>query len=225
MPTAAGEPGDVLSDASGVPLAVSLRSTYALDPRLVGDGACLLAMAHRLGLPVAEGVAVTVAGVATDERLDGLKHAWRRTRGPVGVMLSDRGPRSGLGVGPSRCDGSTWEGLLDGVYTTLAYDRLENPSRDGGSWAIVVLRVPTGGCRVLAQSGDRGRVRLWAADGQSAPHWLDRLRLRALARQARERLGRPVSLEATRTADGDWVITDLRYRVSRIVRSHHPGGR
>ncbi|HEY3480629.1 MAG TPA: hypothetical protein VGL02_17175 [Streptomyces sp.] len=225
MPTAAGEPGDVLSDASGVPLAVSLRSMYALDPRLVGDGACLLAMAQRLGLPVAEGVAVTVAGVETDERLDGLRHAWRHTRGPVSVLLSDRGPRSGLGVGPSRCDASTWDGLLDGVYATLAYDRLENPTRDGRSWAILVLGVPAGGRRVLAQSGDRGRVRLWSADGHRAPRWLDRLRVRALARQARELLGRPVSLEATRTADGDWVITDLRYRVSRIVRSHQPGER
>ncbi|MEE4546853.1 hypothetical protein V2S66_33415 [Streptomyces sp. V4-01] len=220
MPAAAGGPGDVLTDASGIPLAVGLHSTLALDAGLVGDGARLLAVANRLGLPVAEGVVITMAGVENDDRLDALKHAWRRTGGPVHVMLSDRGPRSGLSVGPSRCDASTWEGLLDDVHDILAYDLLENPSRADGSWAILVLKVPAGSRRVLAQADHRGHIRLMAADEQRRLSWRARLRLRALARQARELVGRPVSLEAMCTADGDWVVTDLRHLVSRIVRSH-----
>ncbi|MYS21432.1 hypothetical protein GA0115240_13078 [Streptomyces sp. DvalAA-14] len=223
MPTAADEPGDVLSDAGGTPLAVSLRSVHALDPGLVGNGTCLLAAAGRLGLPVADGVAVTTAGVANDDRLDALRHAWRRTRGPVHVLLSDRGPRSGLGVGPSRCDASTWSGLLDGLHDLLAYDQLENPGHAEGPWAILVLKVPADGRCAIVESDHRGRIRLWAADGRRTLNWPARVRLRALARQTRERIGRPISLEAMRTEDGDWVITDLRHRVSRIARSRPAG--
>lgn len=224
MPAYENDPGDVLTDARGVPLVVHLGSAHALNPELVGDGVRLLALAGRVGLPVADGVVVTVPGVENDDRLHALRHAWQHARGPVRLLLSDRGDRSGLGVGPSRYDASTWPGLLDGVHGVLAYDRLENPGRAGHPWAILVLKVPADGCGVIVQCDHRGRIRLWAADGRSALPWRTRVQLRALGRQVRERIGRPVSLEVMRSDDGDWVITDLRRQVCRIVRTPDTGG-
>lgn len=214
MPAAADRPTHVLTDTRGALIAVDLHSRHALDPGLVGDGACRLATAAQLGLPVADGVVVTMAGVAHDAPLIALRHAWLRTRGQVHITLSDQGAGSGISANPSECDASTWSGLLDGLYALLAYDRAENPSRAGRPWAIVILAVPEGGTPVLVRTGPRKRVKvLGSPDGWGLTR-SSRNRLASLARRVMAALGRPVSIEAVEHDDGNWHIVDIRYRES-----------
>src|SRR4051794_14729481 len=115
----ANEPMDILTDDHGVPLAVSLDSPRAEDANLVGEGATLLATGRRLGLPVADGLVVTGAGLLCED-MHPLKHAWVHTGGPVRIIMSDRRLGGGLGAGPSAYHAETWLSMLDAMTKVLS---------------------------------------------------------------------------------------------------------
>lgn len=212
MPAAAGEPADVLADTGGNPLVVSLDSSHALDPVVVGDQAAWLANARLLGLPVADGVAVTAAGIAADDPLVALRHAWCRVRGRVRIMLTGCGMSGGSSPSVT-CDATTWMGLLNGVYDVLAHDRLENPSRCNGGWGVLILPLGSFAGSVLVETGPSGPPALWTSPDRSVVTESDRERVCLLAVLARTLLGRPMSMEMMTTGGGEWTIVDMRFHV------------
>lgn len=212
MPTAAGEPAGVLAGAGGVPLVVSLGSIHAQDPEAVGDTACLLAAARSVGMPVANGVVVTAAGIGADDPLPALHHAWLHMRGLVRIVLTDCGTSPGTGSSSALCDASTWMGLLNGVYDVLAYDIRENPGRRSSRWAILLLRVPSDAHSVLVEIGPGERLVTWSSHGQPLVG-RERRQVRRLAWRMAGWLGRPLSMELMTSGRGDWSIVDVRFPV------------
>lgn len=203
------EPTDILIDDHGVPLAVSLDSPRAEDASLVGEGAALLATGKRLGLPVADGLVVTGAGLSCED-MHALKHAWVHTGGPVRIIMSDRRPGGGLGAGPSAYHAETWLSMLDAMSKVLSYDGLENPTRGLWGWGVVVLKFPELGRPAILSRPPDGAVEVWTNDLAPLPTRSLRRRLCTLAEDVARLLGRPVSLEVLSGPEGELSIVDLR---------------
>ncbi|MCT9931189.1 hypothetical protein N5079_13285 [Planotetraspora sp. A-T 1434] len=209
-------------DRAAVPMAIPLGAPESLDAELVGDGAALLSRALRLGLPVAYGFVVPAAAINAEDSgmLPALRQAWARTKGPVRIALSVSSPSGdGFGAGPHFHDGSTWNGLLDGLCDVLLHNNLENPYARWRPWSIVVQRVPAVHRSVLAMSGHPLRRQRGTSIWTSVPEtenpaeslgWMGRRRLRALARQTARTLGHPVDIEVVYDAQGIGRIVDCR---------------
>lgn len=205
----ANEPTDILTDDHGVPLAVSLDSPRAEEAKLVGEGAALLATSKRLGLPVADGLVVTGAGLLCED-MHALKHAWVHTGGPIRIIMSDRRPGGGLGAGPSAHHAETWLGMLAAMSKVLSYDGLENPTRGLWSWGVVVLKCPAGGRPAILSPLPDGTVEVWTSELAPVPTGSLRRRLRTLAEDVARLLRRPVSLEVLSGPGDELSIVDLR---------------
>jgi hypothetical protein len=156
-------------------------------------------------------MAVTAAGIAADDPLVALHHAWLHSRGLVRIVLTDCGPSAGPSPGSAVCDATTWMGLMNGVHAVLAHDMLENPSRRNRSWGMLFLRVPDCARSVVVEAGPGDRLVVWPSYGGPSLTSRDRMRIRRLARRAQEWLGRPMSIEVMATSRGDWMIVDLRF--------------
>ena len=211
---------------ASTPLVVGLESLTALDRTRVGDAVALLAETRALGLPVPDGFAVTTRGVAMladpadRSGMDALREAWSAFREPLLIRLSACvSEDTSAGTGPRTVDGSTWDGMLEGLCEVLRHDLAENPRPSRQTWAVAVLRHPSPGRSALVMTGDpfgRGRrITILTRDGEAAT-CLGRRRcrwLRALADEVRSGLGHPVDLEVAFDAGGaGWIVDCLPYR-------------
>lgn len=201
---------ELRDEASGKPLVVSIDSPEAMEPSLVGQGAALMALAKRAGLPVADGVVVTTAATASDEIMRALKHAWNQSRGTVRIALSGCENPGGLTSIQSFLDATTWMELIRGLRNMLAHDQIENPERRHAGWGIVILKVPSCNRSVFLRIGPgfletRASPRAQPTPNSSTQRWL-----RALARLAFSILEKPVSLEIMIPPSGRGYIVDMR---------------
>ncbi|GII75856.1 hypothetical protein Sru01_08380 [Sphaerisporangium rufum] len=210
-------------DDAAVPEVIPLGGPHSVNPQIVGDGAALLSRALRVGFPVARGfvVPVTAAGMDVAEVLGGaLREAWAAIRGSVRIAVSATCPAGGgFGASPQFYDGSTWSGLLDGLYDMLAHHRLENPATTRLPWSIVVQDVPDVRCSALVMSGHPTGWGQGASVWSGSPDpddprdwlgWTRRRRLRRLAREAAALAGHPVDLEVVYDVRGSGRIVDFR---------------
>lgn len=206
----AAGPGLVLTDEWGLPLVVSLSSSHAMNPHLVGDRVALLATAKGLGLPVTDGLVVTYAGFGSTAALSRLERARPHIWGPVRISLTDRGLRQELGGGFWHGDARSWDALVEGLDAVMARDRSENPRRQGRELGLLIQRVPRSSrSTVLDADWDRTPI-LRAVSEDIASLRMTYNRLRQLAQRTMSRLVRPVMLEVLTEHGGGHVIADLR---------------